>query len=223
MPVQPCLKICGNTDVEDVQLVGDSGADYCGILVNVDFSERSLSLERAVELTSESKIPNVILICDPTIEDAKKVATEIKPFAIQLLGHESPELVRELKSVLKCRIWKTIHLPVLSEQASAKEYVKAGADALLVDSVDTSEGFKRLGGTGKVTDWETASAIIKEVSIPIFLAGGINPKNVEKAVTEVRPYGIDLCSGVEASRGKKDPEKLRNLVKNFRSAVEKLA
>jgi phosphoribosylanthranilate isomerase len=218
--VQPYLKICGVTNLEDVRLVGASGADFCGILVNVAFSERSLSLQQAVELASESKIPNIILICDLKVEEIEEVVAETEPFAIQLLGHESPELVRELKSALKCRIWKTVHLPLVSGQASPEEYVNAGADALLIDSVDTSEGFQRLGGTGKVADWKTAAAIIKAVSIPVFLAGGINPENVEKAITEVRPYGIDLCSGVEASRGKKDPEKLLNLVKNFRSAIE---
>jgi phosphoribosylanthranilate isomerase len=220
--VQPHLKICGNTNIEDVRLVGASGADFCGIVVNVAWSERSLSLRQTVELASESKIPIVILVCDLKVEEIEEVVAEIKPFAIQLLGHESPELVRELKSAVECQIWKTIHLALVSGQASPEEYVKAGADALLIDSVDTSEGFQRLGGTGKVADWKTAAAIIRAVSIPVFLAGGINPGNVEKAITEVRPYGIDLCSGVEASRGKKDPEKLRNLVNNFRSAVEKL-
>ena len=63
----------------------------------------------------------------------------------------------------------------------------------------------------------------KAVSIPVFLAGGINPENVEKAITEVRPYGVDLCSGVEASKGKKDPDKLRNLIENIRSATENLS
>ena len=219
---QPCLKICANTNIEDVRLVGASGADFCGILVNISFSERSLSLPQAVALAAESKIPNVILMCDPEFEEVETVAAQIKPFAIQLQGHESPGLLKELKSELKCRIWKTVHLSMVTDQASPEDYVKSGADALMIDSVDTSEGFERLGGTGKVADWKAAAMVIKSVSIPVFLAGGINPGNVEKAVTEVRPYGIDLCSGVEASRGKKDPEKLRNLVKNFRSAVEKL-
>lgn len=222
-PEQPRLKICGNTNIEDVRLVGASEVDYCGILVNVAFSERSLSLQQAVELASASKIPNVIVICDLKIEEIQEAAAEIKPFAVQLLGHESPELVRELKSGLQCRIWKTIHLPPVSGQASPEQYVEAGADALLVDSVDTSDGFQRLGGTGKLVDLKAAAAIVKSVSIPVFLAGGINPENVEKALTGVRPYGIDLCSGVETSKGKKDPEKLRHLVKNFRSSIEKLA
>ena len=221
-PVQPILKICGNTNVEDVRMVGASGVDYCGILVDVGFSERSLSLRQAAVLASESKISNVILMCDPGIEEVKAVVKEIRPFAVQLLGHETPELVKELKSKVECRIWKTVHLSNVPGQASPEAYVKAGADALLVDSVDTSEGFERLGGTGKVADWKEAAAMVKAVSIPVFLAGGINPENVEKAVIEVRPYGIDLCSGVEATRGKKDPEKLRELVKNFKSAKAKL-
>ena len=64
MPVQPLLKICGNTNIEDVRLVGTSGADYCGILVNVAFSERSLSLRQAVVLAVESKIPTEVLISE---------------------------------------------------------------------------------------------------------------------------------------------------------------
>ena len=222
MKVRPYLKICGNTNIEDVKLVGDSGADYSGILVNVGFSERSLSLEQARQLASASKIPTVILLCDPAMELVEKVAADIQPYAIQLLGQESPEFVKELKSGIRCQIWKTIHLPLVSGQSSPEEYIKSATDALLVDSVDASEGFLRLGGTGKVADWKAAAAMIKRVSSPVFLAGGINPENVEKAILEVRPFGIDLCSGVEVSKGKKDPEKVRALVKNFFAALQKM-
>ncbi len=222
MSAQTYLKICGNTNIEDVRLVGASGADYCGILVDVWFSERSLSIQLASELASESDIPTVILLCDPDVKTLKKVAEEIKPFALQFLGHESPEFIENMKSEVQCRMWKTIHLPIVSGQASPEEYALAGVKALLVDSVDSSDGFQRLGGTGKVADWQAASEIVKSISVPVFLAGGINPQNVEKAIKEVRPRGIDLCSGVEATKGKKDPEKLRNLVKNFRHTIRKL-
>jgi phosphoribosylanthranilate isomerase len=215
------LKICGNTNREDVRLVGDSGADYCGILVDVGFSERTLTLPHAAELAKESKIPVVILMCDPEPELVKEVDAVIKPFAVQLLGHESPEMVKKMKSAVRCQIWKTVHLPVIPEEASPDDYIRAGIDALLIDSFDTSEGFARLGGTGKLADWKAASAIIKTASVPVFLAGGINPENIQKAVAEVRPFGIDLCSGVESTRGKKDPEKLRTLVSNLKSARSK--
>lgn len=219
MPSPTRLKICGNTNIEDVRLVGDSGADYCGILVNVGFSERTLTLPQASELAKESTIPTVILLCDPELELVKEVAAVINPLAIQLLGHESPEMVKKMKSEVRCQIWKTVHLPVIPEEASPDDYTRAGIDALLIDSVDTSEGFARLGGTGKLADWKAAAAIVKTASVPVFLAGGINPENVRRAVTEVRPFGIDLCSGVESSRGKKDPEKVRNLVNNLKSTA----
>ena len=219
MPSPTRLKICGNTNIEDVRLVGASGADYCGILVDVGFSERTLSLQQASELALESKIPTVILLCDPELKLVKDVDAIIKPFAIQLLGHESPEIVKKMKSEVHCRIWKTIHLPLIPEEASPEDYALAGTDAIILDSFDTSEGFVRLGGTGKLVDWKAAAAMVKTSSLPVFLAGGINPENVQKAVTEVRPFGIDLCSGVESSRGKKDPEKLRNLVNNLKSVL----
>ncbi len=217
MPAKIHLKICGNTNREDVRLVGASGADYCGILVDVGFSERTLTLPQAAELAKESKIPVVILMCDPDPELVTAVAHTINPLAIQLLGHESPEMIKTLKSEVTCRLWKTVHLSAVSEEASPDDYIRAGIDALLIDSVDTSEGFARLGGTGKLADWKAAAKIVKTSSVPVFLAGGINPENVQRAITEVKPFGIDLCSGVESSRGKKDPEKIRRLVANIKS------
>lgn len=222
MSTRPRLKICGVTNVEDAKLVGASGADYCGILVNVSFSERSLSLRQAQEVASAAGIPVVILLCDPDLEAAEEVARNIKPHALQLLCKEPPELVRKLKSCLPCQIWKTVHLSVLPGQASAEEYVRAGADVLLIDSIDSSKGFLRFGGTGKLVDWRAAAALVKKVSIPVFLAGGIDPDNVERAIIEVRPHGIDLCSGVESSKGKKDPEKVHALLDNFEAAVTKV-
>ena len=108
-------------------------------------------------------------------------------------------------------------------QATPEEYIKAGADALLVDSVDESEGFQRLGGTGKVGDWEAAEALKRKIDIPIFLAGGIGPDNVADAVRSVEPFGIDLCSGVEARRGKRDPEKVEKLLHRFREAAAEIS
>ena len=79
-----------------------------------------------------------------------------------------------------------------------------------------------MGGTGRAADWGASADLVRTVPVPIFLAGGIGPDNVERAVLEVRAFGIDLCSGVEASKGKKDPEKVRILVDRFKVAVAKL-
>ena len=167
-------------------------------------------------------MPVVVLLCNPDVATAEEVVRRIAPYGLQLLCGESPDLVRTLKSRLPCRIWKSVHVPPVAGQASPREYQDAGADALLIDTAQAEKGFVRMGGTGKVGDWSAARHIIEFVSIPVFLAGGINPENVARAVLEVRPYGIDLCSGVEAGKGRKDPAKLRALVANFRAAAATL-
>ena len=212
------LKLCGTTNASDALL--GSRADFCGILVDVDWSERSLSLEEARAVAGASGVKNVILLCNPSAAFAAEVACTLHPHALQLLCHESPELVSELKSSLSCEIWKTVHLPIVAGQATPEEYVDAGADALLVDSVDASGGIVRLGGTGKVGDWPAVAALKEKLEIPIFLAGGIDPDNIADAVRIVQPYGIDLCSGVEIRRGKRDPGKVNLLLRRFQEAVE---
>jgi phosphoribosylanthranilate isomerase len=222
MAYRPRLKICGVTNGPDARLVTQSGADYCGILVDVGFSERSLSLGEAREVAAASGVKVVVLLCDPPQELVEKVVGEIAPYAVQLLCRESPDLIRALRPRVKCQIWKTLHLPAATGQATAEEYVAAGVDAFLLDSSDSSEGFLRLGGTGTVIDWGQAAAVIRQISKPVFLAGGINADNVASALFKVRPYGIDLCSGVELTKGRKDPVKLRRLVDNFSAAVAEI-
>lgn len=199
-----------------------SGADYCGVLVNIGFSERSLSLAEASVVAQAATIPVVILLCDPDMSLAEAVAREIQPYGLQLLCRESPDFLRDLKKRVSCQVWKTVHCGAVASQASPEAYVEAGADALLVDSADASEGTLRLGGTGKVGDWRPVIDLIQRIPVPVFLAGGISPENVEAALAQVRPFGIDLCSGVEASRGKKDPEKIRDLVEHFNAAIAQL-
>lgn len=215
------LKLCGTTSAGDAQLARD--ADYCGMLVGVDWSERSLTLEQARQVAEASGVKNVILLCNPTAAFAQEVANVLRPHALQLHCRERPALVSELKELLPCEIWKTVHLPSLDGQAGPSAYAEAGADALLVDSVDVSEGFQRLGGTGKVGDWAAVAALKKKIDIPLFLAGGIGPENVADAVRSVRPHGIDLCSGVEMRRGHRDPEKVKILVRRFRETVAEIS
>lgn len=212
------LKLCGTTSAGDARMA--KGADFCGILIGVEWSERSLSLEEAVDVAKATEANLVILLCNPSKELAVEVVERLRPFALQLLCHESPAEVSELKSVLNCKIWKTVHLPATKGQATPEDYARAGADALLVDSVDASEGFQRLGGTGKLGDWAAARELKEKVEVPVFLAGGIGPDNIVDAVLKVRPDGIDLCSGVESRRGIRDKKKVDLLLRRFRSVVK---
>lgn len=215
------LKLCGTTNTADARLASEAGADFCGILVDVGWSARSLTLKQAQVVAEASSARPVILLCNPTVAFAVQVAKTLRPYALQLLCQEPPTLVTELKALLACEIWKTVHLPAVAGQSLPEAYIAAGVDALLVDSMDTSEGFLRMGGTGKVGEWAAVAGLRARLDIPLFLAGGIGPHNIAEAVRIVRPYGIDLCSGVEASRGRRDPEKVARLLQNFRGAVSR--
>ncbi|MDI6827929.1 MAG: phosphoribosylanthranilate isomerase [Armatimonadota bacterium] len=213
------VKICGITSVEDRDLVAEAGADYFGALIDVAYSPRSISLTQAGKLFDSPPIPGVALVFNNNLERIRKIVDELNPYAVQLLGNESPEFVATLKSTLECRIWKCLHLPPKGRGAMdleflitlAEDFENSGADAIAVDTIDTTGGKTMLGGTGLVGDWNAIRALLKERTIPTILAGGINDGNAVMALQAVRPNGIDVCTGVESSIGKKDPAKLRRL------------
>ena len=220
------VKICGITSIHDAQLAANAGADYAGVLVDVAVSERTRSTAQAVEIASESPIPTVLLLYNRTTSDIQAVVSQVRPFAVQLLGQEPPEQVEALKNTVTCQLWKSVYLPagkpenvdMPAVRAEMKAYQDAGADFLLFDSVDMSLEKPRYGGTGKTCDWNIAAELIAESPLPVFFAGGIRPENVKAAIETIRPHGIDLCSGVEASKGVKDPQKLVQLMEQIEQA-----
>ena len=95
-----------------------------------------------------------------------------------------------------------------------KAHINAGADALLFDTAEVTDGKARFGGTGKQSDWNLSAKLLQACNVPAFLSGGIRPENVQRAIETVRPYGVDLCSGVEVSKGVRDQGKLERLMEN---------
>ena len=220
------VKICGITSIHDARLAADAGADYVGVLVDVAVSERTRSADQASKIANGSPIPTVLLLYNRTTSDVQEIVSQVQPFAVQLLGQEPPQQVKELKDTVSCQFWKSVYLPAGSPenvdipavQAEMQAYRDAGADFLLFDSVDMSLEKPRYGGTGKTCDWNVAGELIAESPLPVFFAGGIRPENVKAAIETIRPHGIDLCSGVEASKGIKDPHKLEQLMARVKQA-----
>ena len=220
------VKICGITSIHDARLAADAGANYVGVLVDVAVSQRTRSATQAAEIASESPISTVLLLYNRTTSDIQEIVSQIRPFAVQLLGQESPQQVEELSDTVPCQLWKSVYLPAGSPEnvdlpavrAEMQAYRDAGADFLLFDSVDMSLEKPRYGGTGKTCDWNVAAELISESPLPVFFAGGIRPENVKAAIETIRPHGIDLCSGVEASKGIKDPHKLEQLMEQINRA-----
>lgn len=222
------IKVCGITTVDDARLAAEAGADYIGVIIEVDASPRRLSVEQARPICEQSALPVVLLFFNQTAESMQKAVATLHPHAIQLLGQESPSLVKTLKTTVSCGLWKSVHLPprglgetnINEYQARVNSLVDAGIDTLVIDTVvGSSRQKRRYGGTGQVSNWATARSLVETIPVRAFLAGGINPDNVQQAIEMVHPYGIDLCSGVEIAPGKKDPEKLRRLVSAVRKAV----
>lgn len=213
------IKICGTTSVQDRDLIADAEADYFGVLVDVGYSPRSLSLDQAIPLFDSTPIPGVVCLANPSASRVMTVVRELNPFAIQLLGKETPEFVASLKSDLDCEIWKSLHVParnygtidVEGMRNEAMEYEDSGADAIALTTVDGSNGSAKFG-TGMTADWGVIRGLAHERSVPVYLGGGLHAENIFNALQTVKPAGIDVCSGVESSPGKKDPQKLRQFI-----------
>ncbi len=205
------VKICGLTRDEDVRVACDAGADFCGVVVEVHKSPRSRTREQARLLFERAKTATVVVTRSKSLDELIELIRFLSPFAIQLHGDETPELIAALKGKVSCQIWKALPLPPSKEQTSLQfsleqvlSFVKAGCDAFVLDTV-TAQGF---GGTGITASWELAADLVCLSDIPCFLAGGLTPENVSEAVAAVKPYGVDVSSGVEISTGVKDPEKV---------------
>jgi phosphoribosylanthranilate isomerase len=221
------IKICGVTGVDDAQLVAEAGADYIGVNM-VEASPRCLGIEEAIPIYRQSTLPVVALFFDEEAARIQKIIEVLNPHAIQLVGQESPSLIKKLKTVTTCQIWKSIHLPAQDTGEtdisiyleSINSFIDAGIDAILLDTIVGSSPENRIyGGTGQVSNWEIARSLVETVPVRCFLAGGIKPENARQAIEAVRPYGIDLASGVESKPGKKDPEKLYKLVSVVRKTI----
>ena len=216
------IKICGVTSVEDARLVAKTGADYIGVIIEVDASPRRLSVEQASLICRQSTLPVVALLFNPEFDWLQEAIATLHLHAVQLIGQESPSLVERLKQAADCEVWKSIHLPaqgmgkidITEYQARINFMVDAGIDAIIIDTVvGSAPEDRRYGGTGQVSNWTVARKLV-ELLTPVrcFLAGGIKPENVRQAIDQVNPWGLDICSGVESAPGKKDPDKLYRLV-----------
>ena len=221
-------KICGNTNIADARTAADAGADFFGVVVEVDFSPRSLTIQQAAHLFSQPPLPAVALVFEITPTRLNHLINTLNPHAVQFLGDSDPAQLKTFKSSHPTtEIWQSVHLPQSGSKISADtyrrsidSYLAAGVDTVLLDTATAARGQTRFGGTGQVFDWEIAKQLMESMpaGFPVWLAGGINPENVRLAIETVAPYGIDLCSGVEAVPGKKDPKKIHALMDAIRAA-----
>jgi phosphoribosylanthranilate isomerase len=201
------VKICGITSVADAEAALEAGADALGLMFYPG-SPRHISLETAQEIAQ--RIPPYVLrtgvFVDPKPSDVFAAIQLCQLNLLQFHGAETPEFCQQFGMMTM----KAVRILNAASLASMSEY---RTDAFLLDSHVAGA----LGGTGETFNWDLAMAA-KKFGKPIFLAGGLTPDNVADAVRKVEPFGVDVSSGVEKSKGKKDAQKMKDFVAAVRDA-----
>lgn len=216
------VKICGNTDAKQVAWCATSGADCVGLVVEYPGTVPwNLSREQARDLlTLVPPLMTCAVVTGGDAEHVLRLARYLAPHLIQLHTdntlEETARIARELAS-LRIGVIRALRIDVATGQAcggisdplqAALALQETGIAAVLLDARTE----KMPAGTGVSVDWGLALAVRQAVALPLILAGGLTPQNVRSAVDQVRPYAVDVISGVEVSRAVKSPELIRQFV-----------
>lgn len=205
------IKICGITREEDAWAAIDAGADALGF-VFVPGTPRFIEPARAAAITRGLPpfVSRVGLFVDAEPALIRATLAEARLDTVQLHGDELPEVGRCLRGQVRVIQAFRVRGPEIVQRLA--EYRDA-CDAWLLDAYVPGSS----GGTGARFDWNLAVQA-RDLGHPLILAGGLKPENIAEAVQQVRPFAVDVSSGVEASPGLKSPEKVRRFVAEARSA-----
>ncbi|MEM0054103.1 MAG: phosphoribosylanthranilate isomerase [Nitrososphaeria archaeon] len=210
------VKICGITNEKDLAMVCNMGADAVGFVVGVPNSPRNLPLEKAKGLFRRvpTSVRSVLVVVPQSSEALLKLYEELKPNVIQIHGGSISETIALKQKFPNAILVRSIS--VKSEEAVQKA-VKAAKifDAVHVDSWAAG----RYGGTGLTHEWAFSRRIREAIyPKPLILAGGLTSENVKEAVETVKPYAVDVSTGVEVKPGVKDPLKVEAFIRNAKRA-----
>ncbi|MCO8100802.1 phosphoribosylanthranilate isomerase [Acinetobacter indicus] len=204
-------KICGITRVEDVHAVVNSGADAIGFVFYPP-SPRSVSAEQASVLV-QAIAPYVQVVGLFVNSSAREIQAILNTVALDILqfhGDESPEQCQSIAQQVGRRWYKAIQVkPGLDVVAEIQKYQQAGASAVLLDAWHP----ELKGGTGHSFDWSS----FPQLDIPLILAGGLNPDNIEDAIHTTAAFAVDVSGGVESAKGIKDQQ----LIERFMQGVHR--
>lgn len=212
------IKICGNTSLEDALLAVEAGADAVGFVFAA--SPRRVTVEQVAAIVPHlpASIEKIGVFVDAGLEEIVAVVQGCGLTGVQLHFAATPELHAQLRVRLgpEVRILRVVHFGAGVAEDAAGLASDTNVDAVLVDS-RTAEA---LGGTGVTFDWSVAGrALFRSAKErKLVAAGGLTPENVARAIATLQPWGVDAVSGVEATPGRKDPAKVRELVARARAA-----
>jgi phosphoribosylanthranilate isomerase len=198
------VKVCGITNPADAALARDAGADFLGLILTD--SPRRVTMDEAGRIRDSlpEGVAFVGVFASEPIETVAPYAEKLRLHAVQVQGWI------EREDSLSCEVWHVLRAaelpdPVTLPMIPLRTYLLDAHDAELP------------GGTGTRSDWSWAGRCV-EVGRRLFVAGGLNPENVTPLVRDIRPFGVDASSGLEAEVRKKDPRKVRAFLERIREA-----
>ena len=215
-PVHPRVKVCCIASEEEAALAVRSGASAVGLVSRMPSGPGPIpeSLIRDIARTVPPGIATFLLTCETTADPIIAQQRYTGANTLQLVDDVEPGVYEALRGALPgIRIVQVIHVRDEGAVADARR-VSPHVDAILLDSGNPLLSTKELGGTGRAHDWGISRRIRDAVRVPVYLAGGLNHQNVGKAIVQVKPFGVDACSGLRTD-GRLDPVKLEQ----FMSAV----
>ncbi len=203
------VKVCCITSPEALALATRYGADAVGLVGPMPSGTGIIGLGRARQLAALTPPPvaSFLLSCATRPADLVDEARRVAPSALQIVDAVEPAAYAHLRRELPgLKLVQVLH--VTGEAALEEARALHGlADALLLDSGEPDAPVRRLGGTGRTHDWSISARIVAESPLPVLLAGGLTPANVAEAIRTVRPFGVDLCTGLR-TEGRLDEAKL---------------
>ena len=218
------IKICCMQSASEVALAVAHGADALGFVSAMPsgFGPVPEPLIGTLIAGVPAGVASFLLTCERRADAVAGQVRRLRPTTVQLVDRPDPGCRAALRRV--CAGTAIVQVVHVTGAASADEALAAAGevDAILLDSGNPALPVKELGGTGRTHDWRVSARIREGVGVPLWLAGGLTAENVAAAIAAVRPYGVDVCTGVR-TEGRLDEEKLRAFVGEVRKAEKQMS
>lgn len=210
------IKICANTTLEDAKLAVEAGADAVGFVFAP--SPRRVTAAQVAAITPylPTELEKIGVFVDATLDEVSAAVRDCGLTGVQLHSHAGPGMTTQLRKSfgVELRILRVVHFGPDAAGHAAAVRADKNVDAILVDSRTATA----VGGTGVAFDWASARAtLFQSDEARLVAAGGLTPDNVAEAIRTLRPWGVDVASGVEMCPGRKDPQKVRDFLARARA------
>ncbi len=212
------IKICCISSVNEAKLAIEHGADAIGLVGKMPSGPGPIPdwLIAEIVKTIHPPIASFLLTSEQSSEEIIYHVKKVDTNTVQIVDELTTGTYSDIRTALPhLKIVQVIHVTG-EESIDEAVRISPNVDALLLDSGNPKASLKTLGGTGSVHNWDLSREIVKAVDIPVFLAGGLHANNVRQAIETVRPFAVDICSGVR-TEGRLDPNKLEAFIKAVHS------